>query len=153
MNFYTLCIQRGRAVWQLVWLITRRSQVQILPPQHAQLKVKKLKVCKVDTLILLTFNFKTEFMSGQLSWLERGTHKPEVESSNLSPDTQEKLKIKYFGGVAQLGQSVCLSRRRSPVRARSLPQNENCTTSVISTITSYIIFIFFHSRGLIMIYS
>ena len=26
-------ITRGGAVWKLVWLITRRSQVQILPPQ------------------------------------------------------------------------------------------------------------------------
>ena len=31
-------VSRGRAVWQLVWLITRRSQVQILPPQQ---KVKE----------------------------------------------------------------------------------------------------------------
>ena len=28
-------ISRGRAVWQLVGLITRRSQVQILSPQYA----------------------------------------------------------------------------------------------------------------------
>src|SRR5699024_1195567 len=26
-------ISRGGAVWKLVWLITQRSQVQILPPQ------------------------------------------------------------------------------------------------------------------------
>ena len=32
-------ISRGRAVWQLVWLITRRSQVQILPPQQKRLYI------------------------------------------------------------------------------------------------------------------
>jgi hypothetical protein len=31
--YYSVLQTRGGAVWQLVGLITRRSQVQILPPQ------------------------------------------------------------------------------------------------------------------------
>ena len=38
---HPLLVTRGGAVWQLVGLITRRSQVQILPPQpHKALKIK-----------------------------------------------------------------------------------------------------------------
>src|ERR1043165_9079719 len=61
-------LMRGGAVWQLVGLITRRSQVQILPP-------------------LPTFLLIRHIAAGWSSLAARRAHNPKVTGSNPVPAT------------------------------------------------------------------
>ena len=73
---YSLVLRRtrGGAVWQLVGLITRRSQVQILPPQPA----RKSNVFFTD--------------AGWSSLAARRAHNPKVAGSNPAPATNDKSR-------------------------------------------------------------
>ncbi len=52
---------------------------------------------------------------------ECNPYKVEVTGSSPVSPTILLLLERYCGGVVQFGQNACLSRRRSPVRVRSLP--------------------------------
>jgi hypothetical protein len=91
-------LTRGGAVWQLVGLITRRSQVQILPPQP---NTRAYPSNLVSPLVLLKY-FLHDPVRTQVIWhcFSRGGHKPATGEIKKAFIARRGIKDIFNAGVA-----------------------------------------------------
>ena len=73
----------GWSSWQLVGLITRRSQVRVLLPQYADIAQQVERILGKDEVSSSNLDISFSYSATQLSWLEHTVHTRSVSSSNL----------------------------------------------------------------------